>query len=332
MPGNEQQDAATGKPFRFKGSPEQEERSGEDSTEHKRKRRHHHRRHHSSRHRTKRPKVASHVEDDPWQMPDHMRSVDSDQAFRESLFDALGDDEGANFWEGVYGQPIHKYPNQYIDADTGELETMNDDEYAQYVRRKMWEKSREGIEAAREEKRRERAQERAEAKRAQAKEPSDTSKSGAYNNFVFDFEIEASLRRGQRRKDDKRWKDLWRNYLLRWDALQSLVGTVDQDDTSEKIFLRNKIAWPVESGKRKDVNPEEIESFMTAATQAGEPDEDSRTAALAAAVKAERIRWHPDKIQQRYGALEIEEVTMKGVTATFQVLDRMWNELRHKQP
>lgn len=258
-----------------------------------------------------------------------MRDVDPDRAFRESLFDALGDDEGANFWEGVYGQPIHKYPNQYIDEETGELETMDDEEYAQYVRRKMWEKSREGVEAAREEARRDKARRKAQEERIRANEPQDqSSTAGPHNNFVFDFEIEASLQRGQRRKDQKRWRALWKDYLQRWESLQDLAQNHDQRESEATLFLRNKMAWPVESGQRRDVNAEEIQRFVRSGAQATESDPESRANALAAAVKVERVRWHPDKIQQRYGSLEIDEATMKGVTATFQVLDQMWNDLR----
>lgn len=256
-----------------------------------------------------------------------MRDVDPDRAFRESLFDALGDDEGATFWEGVYGQPINKYPNQYIDKETGELQTMDDEEYAQYVRRKMWEKSREGIEAAREEARQEKARQKAQEQEADQQRDQSSAK-GPHNNIVFDFEIEASLRRGQRRKDQKRWRELWTDYLQRWEALQSLVQNDGQRATAETLFLRNKIAWPVASGHRRDLSAEEIERFINNGSQSAETDSESKAKALATAVKSERVRWHPDKIQQRYGSLEIDETTMKGVTATFQVLDRMWNDLR----
>lgn len=315
------------KPFRFKDGLEREE--GSDNSSSRKRRRHYHHHHRSSRHHSKRHKTSSHLEDDPRGIPESMRDVDPDHAFRESLFDALGDDEGANFWEGVYGQPIHKYPNQYIDEETGELETMDDEEYAQYVRRKMWEKSREGIEAAREESRREKARQKTQEEQARANDNhAQSSTEGLHNNFVFDFEIEASLRRGQRRKDQKRWDALWKDYLQRWEALQDLVKSHDQRATAETLFLRNKIAWPVESGQRKDVNAEEIERFIRGASQSAETNAEAGANALAAAIKSERVRWHPDKIQQRYGSLEIDETTMKGVTATFQVLDRMWNDLR----
>lgn len=245
----------------------------------------------------------------------------------------MGDDEGATFWEGVYGQPIHKYPNQYMDEETGELETMDDDEYATYVRRKMWERSREGIEAAREETRKERARrkveeeaEEASRQRTRRKRPRRDDSSEPHNNFVFDFEIEVSLKRGQQRKDKRRWRDLWTEYLRKWDELQDFAKSRDPAGKEQNLFLRNKIAWLVESGQRKDVNPENIEHFMQNA--AGSTTETENNATLAAALKVERVRWHPDKIQQRYGFMDIDETTMKGVTATFQVLDKMWNEVR----
>ncbi|KAI2835100.1 hypothetical protein CBS11350_10290 [Aspergillus niger] len=52
-------------------------------------------------------------------------------AFRESLFDALGDDEGAAYWESVYGQPIHTYSVPEVPkGPNGELEMMDEEEYA----------------------------------------------------------------------------------------------------------------------------------------------------------------------------------------------------------
>ncbi|KAL9131391.1 MAG: hypothetical protein Q9217_000659 [Psora testacea] len=155
-----------------------------------------------------------------------------DTAFRESLFDALADDEGAAFWEGVYGQPIHTYspsrPNNDHSKDDAEnpgLERMTDDEYVAYVRAKMWEKS---------------------------------------HGYV--------------------------------------------------------------SGKREDVTKEEVERFYMHAPQAvwdGEVD-------LGNVLKKERVKWHPDKMQQRAGTDRLDEETVKLVTAVFQVVDRLWGEVKGK--
>jgi hypothetical protein len=208
---------------------------------------------------------------------------------------------------------------------------MNDDEYAQYVRRKMWEKSREGIEAAREEKRREKArqkQQEEEDMRQQSSNAHHTSNKYAHNNFTFDFEIEASLKRGRQRKDQKRWKDLWSGYLQRWNDLQDFALSHIREPAKQNSFLRNRIAWPVESGKRGDLRADLIKKFIENGSKAAKLNEESSDAAFLSALKVERIRWHPDKIQQRYGFMEIDESTLKAVTATFQIVDAMWNESR----
>jgi hypothetical protein len=333
MSGDDVGATAPSQPFRFKDDATHTD-DAPGCNPRSRKRRHHRRAHRSdkdesSRSRSKRRRHEGNEADGP------SNGLNADDAFRESLFDAMGDDEGANFWEGVYGQPIHNYPNTFVNEDTGELEIMTDDEYATYVRRKMWEKSREGVEARREERRkdkaRHKAEEEAEYQRARKKRKPKVD-GEAYDNFTFDFAIDASLRRGQQRKDQKRWRELWQNYLQRWEQLQEMARTRDPSQPTENLFLRNKIAWPVESGQRKDVHAEEIKRFIRDATAADQADTNADDAALSAALKVERVRWHPDKIQQRYGFMEIDKSTMEGVTATFQVLDTMWNELRTSKP
>ena len=313
------------KPFRFKQTGH-ESHKGEEQTS--RKTRYH--RHHSSRHRSKRHKGSSHLADDPNQKPESIQGLDPDRAFRESLFDALADDEGADFWAGVYGEPIHQFPNRFVDEETGEAQQMDDEEYAQYVRRKMWERSREGIEAAREEKRQERIklqQEEEKNRRSQPKPPCDSTAGESHNNFAFDFAIEASLRRGERRKDQRRGQELWRDYLRRWQDLQDLVTKNDREETEAKLCLRDRIPWPVASGQRKHVDAAEIEQFIRRGVETLRVV-DSKPEVFLAALKLERVRWHPDKMHQRYGSLDIDEDTMKGVTATFQILDQMWSEAK----
>ncbi|KIW93334.1 uncharacterized protein Z519_05939 [Cladophialophora bantiana CBS 173.52] len=310
------------KRFRFKSKKDDENRSDNDSRGHKRRRNHD-----SSHRRRKRHRSSRHAGDGPCPQEHPSSYLSPDQAFRESLFDALGDDEGAAFWESVYGQPIHNYPNTYQDEETGELERMTDEEYAQFVRRKMWEKSWEGIEAAREEKRREKQRE--EQRIRDEENRTEGERQTWHDDHIFTTQIEASLRRGEKRKERKRWQNLWEDYLRRWADLLNLArdGQKSEGD-GDQLFLRNKIAWPVESGKRKDVKREEIERFIRKGTESHEGVEGADP--FSSAVKAERVRWHPDKIQQRYGFMDIDDDTLKGVTAVFQVLDTIWNEIRDK--
>lgn len=304
-----EESSAKDRSFRFK---REREHDGNADERHRR----HHRRHHHRKHKRRR------LDSEHDQPNEQSSSLPPDVAFRESLFDALGDDEGAEFWQGVYGQPIHTYSRTYEDADTGELDTMDDEQYAQYVRRKMWEKSAEGIEAAREAKRKEKRRE--EETRRKERSQQQNREEPAYNNFTFDFELEASLRRGQERKEKKKWQQLWQSYLERWMDLQDIYEAHrgSSADDAEQVYLRNKIAWPVESGKRQDVVPDEVEKFINNISATIQDN------AKVNILKSERVRWHPDKIQQRYGFMNLEDSTMQGVTSVFQVLDRMWNELR----
>ncbi|KAJ5962908.1 hypothetical protein N7501_007849 [Penicillium viridicatum] len=229
-------------------------------------------------------------------------------AFRESLFDALGDDEGAAYWESVYGQPIHNYrvPNVQRGPD-GELEQMTEDEYVDYVRRRMWERTREGMLAEQERLRAERQQRRKE----------EAQRNAQYGREEFQRAMDESLRRGAERKKAKvEWGAPWAEYLERWET----IGKAAEGSTTKS--LRNLIFWPVRSGKRVDVQPKAVEEFMRHAPAPAE---------FLDTLKAERIRWHPDKIQHRYGVLGIDDVVMRSVTEVFQIVDRLWNEERERQ-
>jgi hypothetical protein len=293
-------DAPQTRKFRFKAkSRSSHDQRADSRSAHHSSSSHDNHRHHSSYHRRKRRKPNSAAADDPSAYDDSIHHLPPESAFRESLFDAMADDEGATFWEGVYGQPIHNYPKSYVDQETGELEQMDDEEYAQHVRRKMWEKSWEGIEAEREAKRK---AERAKERSRRDENGKGPDKAGSQNGRAFDFEVEEGLRRGEERRNRKLWKTLWDDYLQRWASLQ----------------------------ERDDVLPAKIEDFMTKGTKQANPDLDPEIALLGA-LKVERVRWHPDKIQQRFGSLGIDDKTMKGVTAVFQVIDRMWSQRKEQK-
>ncbi|CAD6565758.1 MAG: hypothetical protein ASARMPREDX12_006757 [Alectoria sarmentosa] len=257
-------------------------------------RRHHH--HHRSKGRPHTPPFAY----DNGYIKKGGQHMDPDAAFRESLFDALADDEGAAFWQGVYGQPIHTYSPYYPastspddgtpdDAQNPKLERMNDDQYTAYVRKKMWEKSHEHIV----EERRRREEER---KRKKAKIEEERK---------WQAGVAEALRRGEERRKRKTWKGLWVGYLTGWEE------------------RKGEIFWPVESGKIKDVGTGEVEKFFKGVGGIGDVD-------LRDVLKKERVRWHPDKMQQRAGAVGIDGRSMKAVTAVFQIVDRLWSEMREE--
>ena len=218
--------------------------------------------------------------------------MNPDAAFRESLFDALADDEGAAYWEGVYGQPIHTYSPYYPacddDPENPKLERMDDEEYTAYVRRKMWEKSHEHI--VEERKRREEERVRKKVKEEEGRR--------------WQVGVEEALRRGEERRKRNRWRDAWEGYLAGWNEER-----------------KGSMSWPVESGKMDDVGSGEVEKFFRAVGRSGNVD-------LGDVLKRERVRWHPDKMQQKAGEVGVDGETMKMVTAVFQVVDGLWNEIR----
>ncbi|KAJ4192245.1 hypothetical protein NW755_004373 [Fusarium falciforme] len=219
--------------------------------------------------------------------------LDPEVAFRESLFDAMADDEGAAYWEGVYGQPIHVYSNERV-GPTGYLEQMTEEEYAAHVRQKMWEKTHAGLleeRARREEARKRKAEEDRLAQKLQE-------------------DMERSLRRGEERRQRRRWVTLWEDYISAWSAWDGSRAT---------------LAWPVESGRREDVDEAAVRKFLVNGLNPQEIGEK----AFVAQLKDERVRWHPDKIQQKLGG-QVDEDTMKGVTAVFQIIDRLWADSRPK--
>ncbi|KAF3059744.1 hypothetical protein GL218_04426 [Daldinia childiae] len=260
----------------------------EDEAEpHRHHHRHRHRHHHHHKH--KRRRTRSPTPPNPFEPP----PLGSEAAFRESLFDAMADDEGAAYWEGVYGQPIHIYPQARSGPD-GELERMDDDEYATYVRQKMWEKTHQGLleeRARREERRKQQDREEDEARR-------------------LTREMERSLRRGEERRRRKGWKERWEEYAQAWK---------EWDGTPEHM------AWPVRSGRREDVGADAVRDFFVMGI---DPKDVGETEFLAK-LKEERVRWHPDKIQQRLGG-QVDSAVMRDVTAVFQIVDKLWSDTRSK--
>lgn len=203
----------------------------------------------------------------------------------------------------------------------GELEQMSDEEYVSYVRSRMWERTREGMIEE---------QERLRAERMKQKKREEKGRNAEAERRAFERAMDDSLRRGAERKKLRAWDGAWREYIGQWEVIgragkeaaqEEGEGEEKKEKKGSSKPLRNLLFWPVRSGKRADVGPEAVEEFMRHA-----PGFD-----LLSTLKAERIRWHPDKIQHRYGALGIDDVVMRSVTEVFQIVDRMWSEERERQ-
>ncbi|KAI1986406.1 hypothetical protein LOZ51_005998 [Ophidiomyces ophidiicola] len=286
-------------------------------------------------HRHHKRRKRSHIEQETTSPP-----LSPNTAFRESLFDAMADDEGAAYWEGVYGQPIHTYPRPDIKDQRGELERMTDEEYAAFVRAKMWQKTHEAVFEERERRRRVRQEEK--AKQQQTTKESDRE--------AFERMIDESLRRGKERKENKNqfnmWTEIWGRYLRSWVKLDARAQDTAAASSVQKTppdspasLLRNSIIWPVRSGQRKDITPHAVEEFIrnvpfkpqvTGKTRVSEQETVSYYPDVLTALKTERVRWHPDKVKHRYGILGMEEQLSRSGTEVFQILDKIWVEERAK--
>jgi len=271
------------------------------------------RRHRHHRHKRRRPDAASagtspppsgdtaagqaeKEEEDPFAPA----PLDADAAFRASLFDAMADDEGAAYWEGVYGQPLHVYATDRT-AARGELERMTDDEYAAHVRQRMWEKTHAGVLEARERRARERD---AAAQRAQAAARADREQRRAER---------AADEADRRRHDDGRRAERrrrWAEYAAGWAAWD---GAADG------------MPWPALAGGRAAAaaDDEAVRAFFVL----GLDLQELGGRAFAARLRDERVRWHPDKMQQRLGPA-MDEALMRDVTRIFQIIDKLWNDTR----
>lgn len=312
--------------FRFKSSSSRSKRHHRDTSrdrhhssrhEHGSSRRHRDRHdggtRSSKRHRSSKP-TQSHTQPDLQPEPHPVRELSPETAFRESLFDALGDDEGAAYWQSVYGQPIHTYAVPEVPkGPEGELEQMSDEEYATYVRARMWERTREGMEEE---------QERLRAEKRKQKQQEEQGRTRERERAAFEQAMDESLRRGADRKRRRRIEEAWPVYVAKWEEVAKAAAAAKGGDSEggQGTALRNLLFWPVESGKRRDVEADAVRRFMRSA-----PSTD-----LLATLKAERVRWHPDKIQHRFSVLGIDEVVMRSVTEVFQIVDRMWTEERER--
>jgi len=214
---------------------------------------------------------------------------------------------------------------------------MTDEEYTAYVRANMWEKSHAYIVEERE---------RREEERARRK----VRESGAREREEWERGVKEVLGRPERRREGREWKGVWEGYVKGWEELRIRAETAaaveaekakaattnaaaeggldtEQARSKPRRWKETVIPWPTRSGKLKDMSRESVEEFLRKAPQ---PEAEGEKVDLLAVLKAERVRWHPDKMQQRYGGLGIDDGTRKGVTAVFQIVDRMWGEIRGK--
>ena len=228
--------------------------------------------------------------------------------------------------------------------ELGELERMTDEEYAAYVRARMFEKTHQHVIEERQRREEEKERRRADERERRTMRGKMSGDEAEYEDLRQ--RIEESLARGKERKigvaDREKWKRAWRRYREGWERLKmenGVVGSKEQSDEGDdegekrrkgksKKHLRDVLPWPVQSGRWTDVSRQEIERFYCNAPPQAERGKNGDDA-LTTLLKGERVKWHPDKVQHRFGGGDaVDEKTMEWVTAVFQIIDGMRSEDR----
>ncbi|QIX00818.1 hypothetical protein AMS68_006335 [Peltaster fructicola] len=237
----------------------------------------------------------------------------TDDAFLSSLLDALADDEAAAYWESVYSQPIHAFSRPTIRTAKGELEEMSDDQYAAWVKEKMWEKQHPEVvierdRAARKQQEEEYAKQKKKDDFVRRREKEAWERASEYKtteDYEYVFDHQSSHNTTESSIPSTRWHDAWIEYLAAWEKLND-EGTADTSQLPRPTLPSKPLTRP------------HIEEFMqNMPLQSGQTRQH--------VLKVERVRWHPDKIQQRFRG-KADDDTMKTVTNIFQIIDAIWTD------
>lgn len=283
--------------------------------------------------------------------PDAPAQPTNTAAFQTSLFDALADDEAAAYWENVYSQPIHIYARPSTQTPSGGVQDMDDETYAAYVQRKMWEKQNPEIVLERErmeKKRREEADAKSKRKenfvharrkeawdragRARGTNERECEEDGYEYDYMFDHEDTHRKTRAKPQEEEELYTRAWTAYLSAWESLKASLLANPPSPTKPTPQPSKRIPWP--TLQNRPATKPNIEDFMRHAPRDSDADSSNNNSrggggSRLQALKAERVRWHPDKVQQRFGGA-VDEGTMKVVTGVFQVVDGLVEEERKR--
>ena len=212
---------------------------------------------------------------------------------------------------------------------------MSDEEYASYVRARMWEKSHSYIIEERKKRKQARKEERWKNWEEERKRVSRKEEAAQLGNLM-----DESMARGRRRKERTEWRVLWESYERDWEKLKEYSGNLrngNDEPTSpgevgnmakSQRDIATHIPWPVKSGQSRDIHKSAVEEFMWLGPAAATSWGNFKESDLMAILKIERVRWHPDKMMRFRGALELQEKTLKRITEVFQILDELWSRTK----
>jgi hypothetical protein len=264
---------------------------------------HKHKRRRSGSPSTRKKKRSSHSppaehgpNEEGWEPPSTSSKIDLDalraemeeRRFREKMFDAMGDDAGQDGIEAHYNDYAHVPPRW---REPGQSSTklgdegvvnMDDEEYAEWVRKGMWRRThRAEVEA----------KERADKEKRKRKEK---EKSRRQETRKIEREADERRARRQQAKEQQHAVDAWTAYDARWTQLRA-----DRAEPGELAFT--DLPWPSYPPPRLPLSPEAlskqaISTFLLSPLHSiGKPRKQRLREAL--------LLYHPDRFVAKWMGL-----------------------------
>ncbi|CCO32001.1 hypothetical protein BN14_06053 [Rhizoctonia solani AG-1 IB] len=293
------------------------EHEASSSSKHKRKRSRSPSRRHEKRHRSI-PPFDDYSKEDTQAPPASTSNIDMDKlraemeerAFREKLFDAMGDDFGMENTEAHFNEYDDSVPERWKHPASSHLRDdpsiMDDDQYAEWIREGMWRRTHKAeVEA----------QERAEEERKRKKE-----REKARREDTRRMEREDNERKSKRRqaKEQQSVVEGWIAYEARWAQMRP-------SETTSFGFV--DLPWPCHPPPRLPLDPDAlskqtISAFLLSPLHSiGKPRKQRLREAL--------LLYHPDRFVAKWmGRVKKEDaqVVHDGVGRVTRVLTGLVEE------
>lgn len=245
---------------------------------------------------------------------------DEEQAFRAKLFDAMEMDLGQDSAHNHFNSYAH-IPSRWRkrsptgrdldDAGPPDPSTMNDEQYAEYIREGMWERTHKA-EVEERQRRKERAQERKE-KEKRLKEESKR----------LEAEAIEERRRKREEKDKRKLRDSWRAYESRWSTLQRAAASSTIVPYSLDFEF---LPWPVHPPPKSidALTKDSISTFVLSDLHSAEKSKKQR-------LRDALLLYHPDRFESKFMAFVREQdrtLVTEGVGRVVRALNALTEEGR----
>lgn len=245
--------------------------------------------------------------DIPYMFPPHQTLADlrrelEEARFRDKLFDAMDDDDRLDRLEASLNAHIpsrysdqHQRQHQSSSSTTGlDPSQMNDEEYAEWIRKGMWERTHKSEVDAETQREREREQRRERDRRARDEIEREEK------------EREVKRRRIREEKEKRRKQDAYRDYKTRWDHLTRTAASIASSSSSSSslnLLPLTSLPWPtfLPLSTVDDLTKDSISSFLLASDHI-----DARDKTRKQRIREALLAYHPDRYVGRY-LMAIEE-------------------------